>query len=234
MSGELPMGNWVREKIGLVLEELARIADIAKDPRTPAWYKRNLRQSLQPAISNGLKILLWGHERTQDWTPDLSQRPVEHGTLGLAATLNELRISHRLRVGEPTVDPNDDEDREPMDMDEPVAPSDDPWAESIRQWAVRVTFQRLSESSIPDHERRLLAWIAYHLGMSDRADVAFLTRLFLFSDVRLTEAEGQAALAALVDRKFVREDRSLSDDRRIALRIVVEGMNDPRHEPEEH
>jgi hypothetical protein len=29
---DLPMGNWVREKVGLVLEELARIADIAKDP----------------------------------------------------------------------------------------------------------------------------------------------------------------------------------------------------------
>jgi DNA-binding MarR family transcriptional regulator len=231
---DLPMGAWVREKVGLVLEELARIADIAKDPETPAWYKRNLRKSLHPAIANALKVLLWSNDRTDEWTVELSQRPTEHGTLGLAATLSGLGIRHQLRVGEPTVDPDDEDDREPVSPDQPPAPSGDPWADAARQWAVRVTFQRLGDKEIPTNERRLLSWIAYHLAMSDHADVAFLARRFLASDLRLTEAEGQAALQGLIERGYVREERGLGDERRIALRLVVEGMNDPRHEPMEH
>ena len=228
------MGDWVREKVGLVLEELARIADIAKDPQTPAWYKRNLRRSPQPAIANAFKVLLWSHGRTEEWTTELHLHPTEHGTLGLAATLNSLGIKHRLSVGEPSIDPDDEEDREPVSHDAPSTPSMDPWAETARQWAVRVTFQRLGDERIPTNERRLLSWIAYHLAMSDHADVAFLTRRFLASDIRLTEAEGQAALDGLIDRGFVREERGSSDERRIALRLIVEGVNDPRHEPTAH
>jgi DNA-binding MarR family transcriptional regulator len=70
--------------------------------------------------------------------------------------------------------------------------------------------------------------------MSDHADVAFLTRRFLASDIRLNPAHGQVALERLIERGLVREERSLGDDRRIALRLVIEGMNDPRHEPSEH
>lgn len=228
------MGDWVREKVGLVLEELARIADIAKDPETPAWYKRNLRQSLFPAFANGLKVLLWSYDRTDDWTPDLCRQPAEHGTLGLAALLNGLDIEHGLRVGEPSVDPDDDEDREPTSIPVDSKPSENPWAESTRQWVMRITMQRLSDETIPANERRLLAWIAYHLAMSDHADVAFLTRKFFASDVRLTEAAARDALQGLVDRGFVRVERALEDDRRMALRIIVVGMNDPRHEPKEH
>ena len=231
---DLPMGNWVREKVGLVLEELARIADIAKDPQTPAWYKRNLRQSLFPAFGNGLKVLLWSYDRTQDWTPELNQRPTDHGTLGLAALLNTLGIAHQLRVGEPTVDPDDEEDREPAAPDDSPSPSEDPWAEPARQWVVRMTFQHLGDERIPANERRLLSWIAYHLAMSEHADVAFLTRRFLASDIRLSATEGQAALEGLIERGLVREERSLGDERRIALRLIVDGMNDPRHEPSEH
>jgi DNA-binding MarR family transcriptional regulator len=190
--------------------------------------------SLHPAIANALKVLLWSHDRTDDWTVELSQRPTEHGTLGLAAMLGRLGIPHQLRVGEPTVDPDDDDGRAPLSTDSPPRPSKDPWAEVARHWAVRMTFHRLVDAEISTNERRLLSWIAYHLAMSDHADVAFLVRRFLASDLRLTDAEGQAALQGLIERGYVREERSLGDERRIALRLVVEGVNDPRHPPTEH
>lgn len=170
----LPMGNWVREKIGHVLEEIARIADIAKDPKTPPWYRRNLRRSLFPALGNSLKILLWSHGRIADWTPELSKRPTEHGTLGLASLLGHLDIEHRLNVSESTIDPDDDEDREPSDVDEPPAPAADPWTQPVRQWVVRAAFHRLCDDRIPVNERRLLSWIAFQLGMSKYPDVVLL------------------------------------------------------------
>lgn len=133
----------------------------------------------------GLKVLLWSHDRTEDWTPDLSRRPTEHGTLGLATLLNGLGIEHQLRVGEPTVDPDDEDDREPAIHDELSRPTDDPWTQAARQWVVRMTFQRLTDERVPANARRLLSWIAYHLAMSDHTDVAFLVRKFLGSDIGL-------------------------------------------------
>jgi hypothetical protein len=84
----LYMSDWVREKVGNVLGALASIADIAKDPETPAWYKRNLRRHLHRGFADGLKVLLWSYDRTDDWEPDALMQPIEHGTLGLAALLN--------------------------------------------------------------------------------------------------------------------------------------------------
>lgn len=133
----------------------------------------------------GLKVLLWSHDRTEDWTPDLSRRPTEHGTLGLATLLNGLGIEHQLRVGEPTVDPDDEDAREPAIHDELSRPTDDPWTQAARQWVVRMTFQRLTDERVPANARRLLSWIAYHLAMSDHTDVAFLVRKFLGSDIGL-------------------------------------------------
>jgi DNA-binding MarR family transcriptional regulator len=108
------------------------------------------------------------------------------------------------------------------------------WADPVRQWVVRMTLQRLSDGAIPDRERRVLAWIAFHLAMSDDADTAFVPRRFLASDVRMTAAEAEAALESLVERGFLRVEYARSDERMIALRLLVQGMNDEPRGPWEH
>jgi DNA-binding MarR family transcriptional regulator len=108
------------------------------------------------------------------------------------------------------------------------------WADPLRQWVVRMTLQRLSDDAIADRERRLLAWIAVHLTMSDDADTAFVPRRFLASEVRMTAADVEATLEALVERGFLRVDYTLSDERMLALRLLVQGMNDERRGPWEH
>lgn len=57
------MTAWAFEKIGNVLSSLAALGDIAKDPETPAWYKRNLRRHLHRGFSDGLKLLFWIEDR---------------------------------------------------------------------------------------------------------------------------------------------------------------------------
>ena len=42
-NNDVAMANWSAEKLSIVLGDLARIADIAKDPETPDWYRRRLR-----------------------------------------------------------------------------------------------------------------------------------------------------------------------------------------------
>lgn len=175
-------GKLVRERVEQVLEHIARIAA----------SRRNLRRWLAPALGDGIKLLLWSYDRTEEWTPNLSTRPTEHGTLGLAALLNGLRIKHSLQVGEPSVEPGDDDDRGPL-AQEPDRRSGDPWSEAVRQVVVRMTFYRLVDDGRPANVRRVLS-------LSEFADVAFLTRSFLASDIGLSEVDGAAALADLLER----------------------------------
>jgi DNA-binding MarR family transcriptional regulator len=129
---------------------------------------------------------------------------------------------------------DDGGDGEPAPRDEPRRPPADPWSDPVRQWVIRMTLQRLRDDRIPERERRLLAWIAYELTMSEHVDVAVVTWRFLATDVRMTAAEAEAALDALIERGFVRAEYRLSDETRLALQLVVQGMNDARRGPSEH
>lgn len=232
------MTSWVQEKLGNVLEALGGIADIAKDPETPAWYKRNLRQHLHRAFGDGLKVLLWSHDRTEDWNLEAIRQPTEHGTLGLAALLNEMKVPHHLSTGVPSFDPEDDDDREPPNPPEAPQKSADPWADPIRQAVMRHVTSRLADRGrgLAESEARLLGWIAYHVTTSEYADIGLLTPEFLGSDVGLSKEDGAAALQGLIDKKIVEKVPELEgiELRRLALRIVVEGLNDRQHAPSVH
>jgi hypothetical protein len=234
----LDMTDWAREKLGNVLEVLAHIADIAKDPETPPWYKRNLRQHVHRGLGDGLKLLLWSYDRTEEWDPEAIKQPTEHGTLGLAALLNSMNIAHDLLVEQPAVDPDDNTDREPPNP--PGAPQrlEAPWASPVRQAILRHAAQTLADhrKRLSDAETRLLAWIVYHLCISEYEDIALLAPAFLGSDIGLTKSEGEAALRGLIENKLVEPVPELEgiELRRLALRIVVDGLNDRRHRPSVH
>lgn len=229
------MAGWSAEKLGIVLGDLARIADIAKDPETPDWYRRRLRNHLQSAFGNTLKVLFHVLDRLEDWKPELAEQPTEHGTLGLAAALGKLGIDHGLDVGEPFGDLDEDEDesaRWPATPDAVPSPVEDPWSTFARQRIMALTFSRLMDREMPPAERSALVWIAYHLTMSDHPDVAFLTRTFFARDIGVSEDEADAVLDALAAKKLIYRETRLDDDRRMAIKLVIEGMNDVRHEPQ--
>lgn len=230
-----PMAGWSTEKLGIVLGDLARIADIAKDPETPEWYRRRLRNNLHSAFGNTFKVLFHVLDRIDDWTPELAEQPTEHGTLGLAAQLGRLGIDHRLDVGAAFGDLEDDEDEDarwPASPDPIPTAAEDPWSTFLRQRVVALTFSRLSDRRLPPAERQALTWIAYHLTMSHHPDVAFLAPKFFARDIGVSEEEAAAALAGLEEKKLIYRETRLDDERRMAIKLVIEGMNDVRHEPQ--
>jgi hypothetical protein len=233
-DNEDPMASWMAEKLGIVLGDLARIADIAKDPETPDWYRRRLRSHLQSAFGNTLKVLFHVLDRLEDWKPELAEQPTEHGTLGLAAQLGKHRIDHRLDVGASfdDLDEDDEEERWPPRPDAVPSAAEDPWSAFARQRIMALTFTHLMDRKMPAAERLALCWIAYHLTMSDHPDVAFLTRTFFARDIGVSEDEAESVLAALAEKKLIYRETRLDDDRRMAIKLVIEGMNDVRHEPQ--
>lgn len=222
---------WLHEKIGRVLDGLARIADIAKDPETPAWYRRNLRRHLRPALSDGLKVFLWSADRGGSWTPDAARKPTEHGTLGLASLLHEIGVAHTVDVGEPSADDDNDRGTRP---DEPRIATPNPWDSPLRRSAIAFAVYSMADAKMPAGEARLLAYITHRVCRSEYVDTAVMLREFLFSDVQLSEAEGEHALDHLVTQRIVHVDRDLSDELRIAIRLVAPDVNEPRHEPLTH
>ena len=231
------MASWSAEKLGVVLSDLARIADIAKDPETPEWYRRRLRQHLGSAFGNTLKVLLHVLDRLDEWKPEHADRPTEHGTLGLAAQLGALGVDHQLDVGAPFGD-DDDEDEDDArwssNADPVPAPSEDPWSTFARQRIMALTFVHLTDPALSPAERRALTWIAYHLTMSDHPDVAFLARTFFARDIGVSEDEAAAVLDSLTHRKLIYRETRLDDDRRMAIKLVIVGMTDVRHAPPEN
>jgi hypothetical protein len=183
-----------------------------------------------PAISNALKVLLFAMEREQEWTPDLAVEATEHGTLGLAALFVRLKVDHRIDVGLPSQDPRDQDDREAV----ATAPAPDadaePWAEFTRQRAVTFVMHQLADAGrrLPVGEARLLAWVGWQLCTSEYAEIAVLARKFISSDVGRSTEEGDAALRSLIERGLLEAVPELDDERRMALRVVIEGLNDRR------
>lgn len=90
--------------------------------------------------------------------------------------------------------------------------------------------------ALSETEARVLGWIAYHVCTSEYADIGLLSPEFLGSDVGLSKDDGAAALQGLIDKKIVEKVPELEgiELRRLALRIVVEGLNDRRHAPSVH
>jgi DNA-binding MarR family transcriptional regulator len=169
-----------------------------------------------------------------EWQPGLAIKPTEHGTMGLAAQLGSLGVDHQLDVGVPFGDLDDDEPEDarwPAKADEVPSASEDPWSVLVRQRIMAHTLSQLADRSMPEVERVALAWIAYHLTMSDHADVAFLLPRFFARDIGVSEDQAQAVLASLVEKRVIHRETRLDDERRMAIRLVVDGMNDPRHEP---
>jgi hypothetical protein len=227
----IDLTGWAKEKLVNLLEELASIGDIAKDPETPDWYRRNLRSHLHPAFYDGLKLLDWVLSRDA-WSPEDAQQPTEHGKMGLVALLNSKGITHNVRVDVPSVDPRDEDDREPTTTPEPPTTRAQPWASPLRQEVVKYVLWVLATRPLSDAEKRVLTWIAWRLASSDYEDIALVTRPFLGTDVGLTAQDGEAALHGLVEKKlveFVPElDHGRSSDT-VALRIVAVGLNERRN-----
>jgi hypothetical protein len=103
---------------------------------------------------------------------------------------------------------------------------------TLRDRLLRLTLYQLAEDHHSDGltaaECRLLAWIAYHVAGSEHADVGLLTRDYMFSDIGLSERTGHTALRGLIDKRRIEvvTDFAAADEWQIAIRLIIEGLND--------
>lgn len=63
--------------------------------------------------------------------------------------------------------------------------------------------------------------------MSGYVEIAVVSRRYLTADVHMTPEEGEAVLDALAERAIVRIEYALSDEHRIALRLMGRGSVGP-------
>ena len=228
------MTDWVREKLESVLAGIATVADIAKDPETAPWYRRNLREPVFRAFHDGLKVLLWNEKRLDEWDGGVIEQVTGNGTMGLVALLNRLKVPHQIRTDAPTVDPRDVEGRELVLATAPPQRLAVPWANPVRQAVIQITLMRLADRRglLTGDELRLLAWVAHHVAIFECADTCVLSRQHMFADMGIGDAEGAEALRGLLEKRLVQEVKNMpvNRERTIALRVLVEDVNDARHE----
>jgi hypothetical protein len=226
---------WAKARVTQALIDMAAIGDIAKDPRTPEWYRRHLRERLSSGLKSGLSVLFWLHDRTDEMPRDVTTL-TNHGTAGLAAFCEAYCFEGPGRPIDWTqlaVEDEEDDEREPTVYDPAPDVSETPWATGVRNAIMaRVTYLA-AHPRTPIAEARLLMWIGYAVTTSDYVDTGLLERRSLFSDVGLTPQEGQAALSSLIDKRLVCRVRDLDTEDQIALRIIP-GDNEPRNGQRRH
>lgn len=232
----LDMTGWIHQKLVKVLESLAQITDIAKDPETPPWYRKRLRNRARRALREGVALLLEHHGRLHECTSDIADETVEHGTVGLVALLDRLKIDAALdsTTAHPDFDDEtEDDQRAPSSSDPAPQELADVWSSRLRQLVIESVLYHTTNPRTDNAEARFLNWVLFNLLRAKYADTALIFRQYLFADAGLNEQEGTALLNRLIEEEVLYVDRQLGDSKRIALRIIVDG-NDPRHEPPNH
>jgi hypothetical protein len=227
------MRGYAAGKLERSLACLAKIADIAKDPLTPEWYRRNLRALVKGVAQDALTVFFWLHQRIDDSNAGQAALIAEEGTSGLVEALEAANVKHFLTVSRDTFKDEDDSDRAVTYLDPPREPVQKPWQDWRRSAALRIGLMHLDNPKRPLDQLRVLAKLMHSLVASEYVDTAFIQRQYTQVDMGLTESEVLAVLDELAAKDIVYVDNHLTTEERLAVRILS-GENSPRNEPPVH
>lgn len=226
---------WLKEKTVRALADATRLVDLANEPDTTPWYAKRLRALGESLIGRLAPITALVHGAGQEAASQQEWRMIVHGgTFGLD------RWCKKWGIEDPTeaafaqfAGQEQDEDTAAED----VAPADEPRpakerdAQDLRLALYGHLALRMLDDRPPEAAKRLLAWLLHNLQMSPHADVAGVSRRFLPTDIGCSPEDTADAYRALYEMGLIERVDGLPNMREdaLALRLVVEGLNDSKH-----
>jgi len=224
---------WMQEKLLSALQAAAATIDVANEPDTTPWYRDKLR-SLGDALLTRLMpvtALVFGLPQEavapEEWSP-----AVREGTLGLARWCKKWDIADPRQIGFGALATlkNEDEVEEKAAVSGKAPDVHDECAE-FRSLLYSHLVRRLVDSQLSDPAHRFLAWALAGLRMSDFEDVCVLSKRFLPTDIGCSREETTAAYRELYEEGIIERVDGIPNLRAdsIALRVVVQGVNESKH-----
>ena len=236
-SGDVNPLPWLQEKTLCALQAAASLVDLANEPDTTAWYKRNLLRIAEMLIDRLAPVVAFLNKADSEAAlRDEWGAVMEGGSFALAAWCRKWKIGDPTQIGKGsllhlrTVEEQDEKNEEhiPDSFDGDVAKALD-----LKLQIYSFMSRRLVHEQISQEGQKFLLWMLSNLWLSDPPDVVHVSRRFLPTDIGIGREQAGSAYKELYDKGLIerveRADSGSGADR-LSLRLVVQGVNDSRHD----
>ncbi len=237
-SGEFDTLPWLQEKTLRALQAAVVLVDIANEPDTSQWYKRNLLDTAESIISRLAPVVAFMYLKEGAAQPDAWGGILEGGSFALGAWCKKWQIAdpHDFSKGALKHLRTVDEDEEKAVTVGPVEfEGDIEQGMDLKLQIYSSLSRRLLYEQVAPEAHRLLLFLMGKLWLSDAPDIVCASKKFLPTDIGLTIEQAADAYRQLYESGFLERVDKPTDGRsddRLYLRLVIVGVNDSRHPPQ--
>lgn len=228
--------DWMREKSLSALEAAVKIVDLANEPDTSAWYEKNLKRLAELMIARLVPMTALLHGLgAEAANHDQWQSIAERGTFALTKWCREWKVANPYHFAE-SVTASKREEAETSEkcqaIEQDIVTSDDEHSLTFRlEIHHQMAYQMLC-GGLNDPAKSLLAWALFMLSASKYADIVVLNKNFLPTDIGCTPEQTGEGYSQLYQKGLIEKVEGLDIiNEAIALRLVVNGINDSKHAP---
>ena len=226
--------DWLREKSLVTLEIAASLVDLANETDTTPWYAKNLKGIATGLIARlGPMVALFyglGQEcvKEEGWH-DIGER----GTFALVKWCKKWKIKNPYKFVNnltPKERTDDEVSEKSQEIKEEIGQVDERESDAIKLEIYRnMSFQMLNDE-LSEASKRILSWLLFNLRFSSPPDIVSISKKFLPTDIRCTPEKTKEGYRLLYEKGLIEkiDCANLREDD-IALKLVVEGMNDSKH-----
>jgi hypothetical protein len=225
---------WLREKSLAALESAVKLVDLANEADTTAWYRKKLRNIAHHLIARLLPMTALFHNVPEQGVEDDQWKGiVENGTFELVKWCNRWKVANPYHFTESlTAVPRDEseitEKRESVQPD--ITECDNEPGRDLKLSIYQHMALQMLHFDLSDPTKRLLSWALFHLYTSEYADIVILNKSFLPTDIGCSIQETADAYRELYQKGLIEKVEGLKTiESSIALRLVVEGLNESKH-----
>ena len=232
-SGMNPI-EWLKEKSLSTLETAVKLVDLANEPDTTTWYKKNLKRIAEHLIARLVPMTGLLHQvPSEGVTPEEWQAIVEGGTFALTKWCRKWEVANPYHFSNSLAAKERDES-EKIEKSQPfrteVQSDDNEYGNDLKLNIYSHYALQMLQDDLTVHSKRLLSWALFHLYTSKYADIVLLEKDFLPTDIGCTSEETSEGYRLLYEKGLIEKVEGLDImDRFIAIRLVVYGLNDSKH-----
>lgn len=235
-----PLGHnpidWLQEKSLAVLEDAARLVDLANEPDTTPWYAKRLHAFGDSMIGRLATMVALIHGTDSEAAAPEQVKPITQ--LGTAALRDWCE---RWEVIDPNVaameeilgDQAEEETEDKAGVrKQGLFKGDHIETQERRLDVYHAMVGQLMFGKLSGGEQRLLLWLIRDLRLSPWPDAVAISRRFLPTDIGLTVEETLSAYRSLYERGLIERVEPQGEEPprdRLLLRLIVEWLNESRH-----
>lgn len=224
--------EWLREKSLAALETAVRLVDLANEPDTTPWYRKNLKHIAEHLIARLVPMTALFHGVGQAGvTPEEWKGIVERGTFALTKWCRKWKVANPYHFSVEL----EAKEREQDEIDEKNQVTQAEIEKNGNDRALKLGIYshmalKMLHRDLTEPAKRLLSWALFHLYTSEYSDIVVLSKIFLPTDIGCTPEETLDGYRLLYEKGLI-EKVDLADiiDEAIAIRLVEEGINDSKH-----